>query len=316
MISKKSIIVTIRSSDERTEQACIQSILDEGVTRDQIHVVKEAPFKKALENCFKVASESGKKWLLTLDADMILLPGTLEKFYQEAVKMPQHFIQIQAKILDKFYGKIRKGGPRFYRVQHVCKALTLSHSIRDHIRPESNILNKMGEIGYPSRYISPVIALHDFEQYYADVYRKACVHAVKHMSIIPIILEEAVAYKDYDNDYRVILKGIYDSLSIGMDAKIDKRIYIKQAKEALSELELKEKTDVPETIEVSRILNSYSVYIDSRSFRDGITKDVPSTRVDSVKSTLARKGLIKSCAIYSGVLFTTIGNCFLRFGKK
>lgn len=316
MSDLRSIIITIRSSDERTERACIQSVLDEGVSSDQIHVIKEAPFKKALEACFQVACESSAKWLLTLDADMILLPGTLEKFYREAEKMPEHFIQIQGKVLDKFYGEVRRGGPRFYRTKHLKKALEISRTLKDHIRPETNIIQMMGEKGHPARYISPLIALHDFGQYYADIYRKACVYAVKHKSKLPIILEQAAAQKNSDADYGVVLKGIYDSLSKGMDVKIDRRIFKRETKEALLDLDLVEKTDIPETIQTSWILKSYSVLKESRLFRGGFTKDVPSTRIEAIKATFRRKGFIKSSAIYSGVMFTDFGKWLLMFGKK
>jgi predicted nucleic acid-binding protein len=316
MADLNSIIVTVRTSDERTEQACIQSVLDEGVSGNQIHIIKETPFKKALEMCFKKAFESDAKWLLTLDADMILIPGVIKNLIIEAEKMPDHFIQIQARILDKFYGEVRGGGPRIYRVKHLGNALRVSQSLKDDIRPETNIIKVMGRRGYHSRYISPCIALHDFEQYFTDIYRKACVHAVKHMSKLPIILEQAVKYKVADADYQVILKGIYDSLSKGMDVKIDNRIYIDEAKEALSTLKLEEKTDIPVTIQTSKILASYSISKNDQSFTDCTQKDVPSTRMDTFKKTMKRKGLIKCSAIYIGLIFSFLGKRLSRFGKR
>ncbi|TVR19336.1 MAG: hypothetical protein EA391_00920 [Balneolaceae bacterium] len=311
-----SLIVTVRSAGERTEVACIRSIVSEGIGQEQIHIVKEAPFKKALEMCFTIAIESDAKWLLTLDADMILLPDTLQKFLTEAEKIPANYLQIQAKILDKIFGDSRKGGPRLYRVEHLKKALTISQSLKDHIRPESNIINRMGSEGYPSRYMSPVIALHDFEQYHRDIYRKACVHAVKHLSKLPEILEQVVRYQQADEDYRVILKGIYDSISLNMEGMIDYREYSKEAAAALSQMKINEKSDMPESIDIQKVLEIYSVEKEEVNFINVMYKDVPSNRIDGIKESLRQKGVLSTLSSYAGSFLSKLGAKVSKIGSK
>ncbi len=310
------LIVTVRSAGERTEEACIRSIVSEGIGQEQIHIINEAPFKKALETCFDVAAKSNSTWLLTLDADMILLPDTLKQFISEAEKMPANYMQIQAKILDKIFGDVRKGGPRLYRVVYLEKAFNISQSLQDDIRPESNIINRMGLEGHPSRYISPVIALHDFEQYHKDIYRKACVHAVKHLSKLPEILEQVVQYQQTDLDYRVILKGIYDSLSMNMEGKIDHREYNTEATAALKQLDINEKSKKPESINTHNVLETYSVTKDEKSFRNIVYKDVPSNRMDGLKVSIRQRGVFSTVVNYAGTFFSMLGGLLLQFGQK
>lgn len=315
MSDLESIIVTIRSSGERTEQACIQSVLDQGVSDSQIHVIREVPFKKALEVCFQKASKSNAKWLLTLDADMILIPGVLSRFFQQAEKMPTQFIQIQAQIFDKFYGEIRRGGPRMYRVEYLDKALKISRSLNDHIRPETNIIQHMGKMGHPSRYISPAIALHDFEQYYRDIYRKACVYAVKHLKKIPVFLKQATKEVSKDPDYQVILKGIYDSLAKNLEAKIDKRMFKEEAEKALIELDLHEKEYNVKKTDLDPILKKIQKRT-SLDFEIEHTKDVPSSRLNSFEKVIKRNGPIRAIIIYSGLFFLSLGKNLKRLGSK
>src|SRR5690625_1444067 len=70
--------------------------------------------------------------------------------------MPDNYLQIQGRILDKITGTVRKAGPRIYRVSLLPKLLELSESMKDHIRPESRLITHAGRNGWPSRYIPAV----------------------------------------------------------------------------------------------------------------------------------------------------------------
>ena len=320
MLNPDHYIVTIRSTGERTKDACIKSILDDGIEEKRIHIVQEAPFKKALETCFKTAINQNVKWLLTVDADMIIAPGTLQPFFDLAERMPENFLQIQGKIIDKFTGLVRKGGPRIYRAGLLEQALELSESLKDHIRPESRIISMMGERGYPSRYITPVICYHDFEQYYRDVYRKSYVHAVKHEKNLPNILEHAVKCKDLDPDYQVILKAIYDSLSGNKRVKIDRRILVDEAKMALSGLGLTEKDNSVGSIDVQSLAADYPLSEADMSFHNVRFKDVPVSKSllkgNVIFKNLEMNGIFRGSLYLIGLLLTRSGNFFTRIAKQ
>lgn len=233
--------IVIRSAGERTEKECLR-IVKEQSEGAEVVLVREHPFKKALEKCFRIGIDSHKKWLITIDADMILLPGTIKLMVREAEKMPGNYLQLQGKIADKITGTIRKAGPRIYRISLLPDLLILSESYEDHIRPESRIITISGEKGYPSRYLSTITCLHDYEQYYKDIYRKTYVHVVKHPELLPEMLKKAVEEKGNDVDYKVMLQAIWDGLTQTMNIAIDTRLFTDKSDNALKKLGLKEKS--------------------------------------------------------------------------
>src|SRR5690625_6284930 len=89
-------LVAIRSADERTVEACFE-IVKSQADGAPVHLVSEVRFKKALEECFRLAIKSRKQWLMTVDADMILLPGAIHVFVREAETMIDNYRLIQGR---------------------------------------------------------------------------------------------------------------------------------------------------------------------------------------------------------------------------
>src|SRR5690625_7490036 len=84
------------------------------------------------------------------------------------------------------------------------------------------------------------MSLHDFEQFYKDIYRKSFVHARKHPDLLPDMIQRAVLLKDKDPDYLVMLQAIWDSLIDNVEVGIDSRLYTAPAEKALNKLYLVE----------------------------------------------------------------------------
>src|SRR5690625_751657 len=108
-------LVAIRSADERTVEACFE-IVKSQADGAPVHLVSEVPFKKALEECFRIAINSEKRWLITVDADMILLPGAIHLLVREAEKMPDNYLQIHGKIVDNLTCPVYLAVSSSYRV--------------------------------------------------------------------------------------------------------------------------------------------------------------------------------------------------------
>jgi len=241
-LTDHKFIVVIRSSGERTLDVCRQ-LVDEQTAAEEVYTVDMQPFKKALERCYEIALEHGQaRWLLTVDADMFLLPGAANMMIRAAGQMPEHYFQLQGRIFDKITGTYRKAGPRVYRIAFLKKALALSQDSAERIRPEGYVVETMGEQGHPSRYLPDITAIHDFEQYYRDLYRKSLVHARKHQELVPRMIERCVKHMDRDDDFRVILKALWDGLLETESVTIDSRMFKHQSGEAIHDLGLQEKT--------------------------------------------------------------------------
>ena len=91
-------------------QLCKQLIVDQGVSAENLAVVKEAPFSAALKKSFELGMECGLKWTFCIDADVLLRPGAVETMVNLAEQEDEQVCEIQGFILDKFFGGPRNGG--------------------------------------------------------------------------------------------------------------------------------------------------------------------------------------------------------------
>ena len=306
----ENVTIVVRSADERTRDVCVE-ILKEQTGNNNIHLVNLVPFKRALEECYRIAIREKKKWLITVDADMLLLPDTVQTLISYAEEMPGNYFQLQGRIADKITGEIRKAGPRIYRVKYLDKALELSLQAQDRIRPEASVVMKMGDDGYPSRYISDITCFHDFEQYYTDLYRKSLVHAQKHPEYLISIIRRAVEFQQHDPDYSVILQAVLDGLTYGNPVSIDSKKYLKNAERTLRNLGFKEKEDNLQSNLVQDLkeqwLNNFYIVDDEKVIMDAPKPEYSLPR--RFRNILRKRGFL------SGFRYMT-GEIFIKLGKK
>jgi hypothetical protein len=163
----------IRSNGERTKDLCAR-LLREQIEAECIEI---APFTEAVRRCFEIAIEAKADWLLTVDADVLVFPKAVEKMINRTAEMPKQVFHFQGMIRDKLSRKVRNAGHRMYRVKYLPQLLPL---IEDVIRVESNIVRRFRAAGFKSITLDDIFGYHDYEQWYADLYRKASVHAKKH----------------------------------------------------------------------------------------------------------------------------------------
>jgi len=243
MSLSSELVVVIRTVGERTFEACKALVLQQ-VPETALHIVSEQPFELTLRRCYEVGINSGVPWMMTLDADVLLREGAVADFLTAAEALPPEYFQLEGLLHDKLSGLCRNVGHRMYRTQYLDIALQHLPSPRNVIRPEYTTLQKMGQLGYLSQKVDIVFGVHDYEQYYSDIYRKAFVHAQKHPEWLSRFVERWRASVDEDADYIVALRGLYDGLIAKEQATIDKRDFIGKAALALKDLELIEKAEL------------------------------------------------------------------------
>jgi hypothetical protein len=112
------------------------------------------------------------------------------------------------------------------------------------IRPEYATLQRMEKLGFPSRQIALVVGVHDYEQYYGDIYRKAFVHANKHAWLLPELVARWKQLAPQDDDFRIALRALYDGLMTLDAVKIDADAHRWSAESALQEIGLREKAEL------------------------------------------------------------------------
>jgi hypothetical protein len=220
--------VIIRAASERTEQLCQKLIIEQGVSSENLSVLKEAPFSAALKRSFETGIERGLKWTLCNDADVLLRPGAVETMLNLAEQQDEQVFEIQGFILDKFIGGPRNGGIHLYRTSLLPKALEKIPPEESIVRPEFHMLQAMAAIGYPYKTIPYLVGTHDFEQYYLDIFRKCFIHAHKHLYLAEAFLSFWRENAVNDMDYTVALHGFASGVEHFGEVSIDSRQEIYQ----------------------------------------------------------------------------------------
>ncbi len=212
MIIENNLTVIIRSVHERTESACYNLILEQGVSAEQIFIIHETPFSSALHKAYTIGIDQGKKWTMCVDADVLLRPGIISQIVQLADKMPEHVFETQGMILDYLFGGPKEGGIHLYRTNLLTQAIRFTNEAEFKHRPENHILLKMKAEGHPFQRLNLVVGLHDFEQFYKDIFRKCFVHSYKHTKFIALLLPYWKSRADHSKDFIIARKGLIAGL--------------------------------------------------------------------------------------------------------
>ena len=170
------VLVVIRSSGERTEEACCH-LLSRQVPDENIVIIHEVPFEAVVAKTFTLGSERGLRWTLAVDADVLFADEAVAKLMAIAEKADENVFEIQGQTLDKFFAGPRPAGHHLFRTSLFAKALAHVPQEGVSLRPESFVMKKMASTGYPWLQEELIVGLHDHEQYYRDIYRKSFVQA-------------------------------------------------------------------------------------------------------------------------------------------
>jgi hypothetical protein len=251
--SELDLTVVIRSSGERTVEACRQLVLNQ-VPAESIQTIEVYPFEKAVQKSFEIGLASNKEWLVTVDADVLATENALANLVEKSSDIPKNVVQIEGYLYDWILRKYRKGGVKLYRTSLLEEAIQLIPEEGETIRPESHTLERMAKKGYPKQNLYVVTGVHDFEQYRKDIYRKSFIHAFKHQDEVFETLPEWIRLAKENDDYKVVVKGIFDGLMSDEKAKIDARDFSESSKKALAELGLNEKMPIQDIQTIKELL--------------------------------------------------------------
>ncbi len=200
----KHVTVVIRGVGERTEQAC-RALLAHQIRQKNIHLINETPFSNALRKSYEIGIKSRRKWTLVVDADVLASENIINELFERGESRPESVFCVQSSMLDKFFGGVRVGGMKLYRTDQLKQACTLIPQVN--IRPEATVIKTMHKTGHYVDITDIVCGLHDFEQSYADIFRKGFAHGIKHASLTKLIMPYWERLKVTDKDFEVLLAG-------------------------------------------------------------------------------------------------------------
>lgn len=172
------VTVIIRAAGERTEKLC-QYIVEQQVPKNQVFVIHERPFWKAVQKTFEIGLEQKRKWTLAVDADILLKNSAISEMLTTAQDYDNLYVY-QGHVYDYVFGKARSGGPHLYSTKLLTLALDCLQHDPEKLRPESDVYKKLSKRSYKCVSDSIVFGIHDFGQWRQDLIRKAFIHAYKH----------------------------------------------------------------------------------------------------------------------------------------
>lgn len=215
------VLVIIRTVGERTEKACYKLIRQQGVREENIVIIREVPFSASLFKSYEAGIKKGLKWTLCVDADVLLRTDSISTAIDIMEGQSSNVFELQGYMLDKFFGGPREAGFHLYRTALLEKGLEFIPK-ENNIRPETKTLSKMHELGFPFLRVPLLFGLHDFEQYYSDIFRKCFVQAHKHLYRSELLISVLRDGMDTDPDLKVgldgFVAGLYHPGEVAIDA--------------------------------------------------------------------------------------------------
>ena len=206
-LNRSDITVVLRSSGERTVPVT-WNLLGSQVSEDQLIEINEVPNSRALRVAYQIALEKNREWILLIDGDILPFRSMIDRMLQIAENIDKRVFCIQCNNLDKMMRYPRPSGIHMYRTSLIEKALNYIPKENRTMRPESTTMSRMEQNGYPTLFVNEVLALHDFEQYYKDFYRKGYFCAHKFTDEIPYLKRIWKQLESENKDYKVLLEGL------------------------------------------------------------------------------------------------------------
>jgi len=191
-----------RHAGERTRDAGLETIAREFPASD-VAQIAAGDFPATLRRSFEHAVSIANPWTVTVDGDVLLLPGSGAALRELSRRMPGAAGHADVLVHDRVTGTVRSAGVRLYRTATMATALDRGDwSGRE--RPETQLLASLPEVGPWSP--SVLVGLHDHEQFLHDLFRTAFVMARKKAHGIAAYRQRWTEHGD-DPDFRALLAG-------------------------------------------------------------------------------------------------------------
>jgi hypothetical protein len=181
-MSETDVTIVLRSAGERTKDLAYR-LLCSDASEDQVHLIEEVPFSRAVQRTLEIGVDEGRKWTAAVDADILVRRGALADLVELAEQAPDTLFELEGRIWDKLFGGAREGGIHLYRTNLIPEALTYLDVEAAVHRPEFTVISAMTAKGYTQEKHELVVGLHDFEQRNLDYFRKGVSHARKHQEL-------------------------------------------------------------------------------------------------------------------------------------
>ncbi len=239
----------ILSVEERTARLSERSLRRH---TDNVMVVENiAPLYMALLSAYRHGIDANKEWLILIGADTVLDYDQMQLFLNRLKYYKKDAFCVSAYLQCKLRS-VPRTGAYAYRRELLETMLDAAKSCTHEMRPQGAMHIQMRMKGYLHIKSKMVVGIHDYEQYYYDIYRTAHLLAKKWSS--QYITNCITGWPANDQDYRAAMMGINgDGNTNGIP---DIRHYDREAiTELLKKAGIREKKKLPANIKAETVLS-------------------------------------------------------------
>lgn len=191
--------------------------------RDNIEIISSRPFSATLRNSLVHGLATGRDWTFCVDADVLVHESGIRELFRRAASAGDDYFEFHGFVADKFFGDFRPAGNHLYKTAHLQRALALIPEEGVSLRPETFMLKAMQDQGIEHKYYPDlIVGIHDYEQYYSDIFAKGYLHSRKHVAHLSRLLPNWWKRAETDDDFKVLLWGIGIGISHGGNVFADK----------------------------------------------------------------------------------------------
>jgi len=288
-----NLAILVRHSGERSFELSKYAIEKQVSSLSPIEVISSWPFEDTLLKSYQAAIRLNKEYTLMVDADIVVLFDSVIKLMQIAHKT-KPFIT-QGLVYDNIFSKYRRAGHHLYRTDLLAKAITYIPKEGQYLRPETFVIKKILLEGEKKLYKNILFGVHDFEQYYVDLYRKSVNHGHKHQFLWRE-LGEALKDNPFEDERKVISLGFFEGMTNSRSFSLNSMQDKQNLKKRMHFLGISERKEI-EHSEFSGIINNLTTAMYSKA-------EVEKPKVESFLDLQLKR--IKKFGIKNGLIFSII----------
>jgi len=207
----------VRSVGERTEDICVELIKLQQQPDEKITIIREPTHAKAIERTFAIGLKGMSDWVVAVDADVLLLPGSATQIRKELVSCKENVFVVNSAVYDKIYSMKRWAGVHVYRRAMLEELYDVFREIKNkpNLKIETAAIKELQKKNKQPLFSKIIVGTHDFKQFYKDIYRKAYLNTIRNPGNIKRAKNNWSRKSSFDADYLVMLKAMEDALAEG-----------------------------------------------------------------------------------------------------
>ncbi len=224
--------VVIFATGERTAELSME--LAQKQCPNVVMINDNRPLYKKLKDLY---SRNFYKWTIISNGDLLFKKDAVANLYQYAEENEDDIFAAYGYINCKFLG-LRYASPKIYKTSVFPHMV---NQIKDVVRPEASAIGAIKKDHGRLDEIKTLTAIHDFEQYYADIFIKGFFYGIKFYDYVAKhrwkVWKQAAGQ---DKDMEVVMEGFKQGSLQKEKIGVSRNMF--DATEILSRLKLKEKS--------------------------------------------------------------------------